>query len=181
MYTLTNDQPTKRTYTSSITGTEINTVLIYTDEDGANWWAFEDLLNIPFIRKKAAEKFTNLYGVGITKEDLEGFVQRLKTLLKSSDTEKYEKAYSEVLQLESIAANTADPVKQSLGLCAVYIMGNDERVDTFSFDIAAEKMKRWALDMGAQAFFLNWLTDGMNAYTTLYNQVSQIVLTQEKQ
>ena len=56
MYQLTNSEPTRRTYQSSITGTEITTKLIYIDGTGNAWWAFEDLLQMPFIRKKAADK-----------------------------------------------------------------------------------------------------------------------------
>lgn len=180
MYQLQQQTDTKRTYRSSITGTEVSTYLLHTGQDGANWWAFEDLLNIPFIRKKAAEKLTQLYGAGITKEDLTKIVSTLKTLLRSQDPEKYERAYSEVLQLEEITEQTADPVKQSLSLCAVYILSDDEQVDTFSSTLTRDKMEKWALQTDLQAFFLNFLTSGMNAYTTLYDSISQTALSLEK-
>ena len=180
MYEIISKTENKRVYKSSITGTEVTTICIYTNEAGEKWWAFEDLLNIPLIRKKAAEKLTNLYGAGITKDDLEAIVQRLKEILKGSDKEKYERAYSEVLQIETMMASVADPVKQSLSLCSVYILSDAEQIDVFSFNTAKEKMDNWALDLKAQSFFLQWLTDGMSAYTKLYEQVSEIVSITEK-
>lgn len=180
MYDLINASDNKRIYKSSITGTEVSTKLIHTDEGGGKWWAFEDLLNMPFIRKKAAESVTQLYGAGVTKDDLTSFVNKTKEILKSTDADKYEKAYSEVLQLEAITNQIADPVRQSLSLCTVYILADDEQIDTFTTAKAGEKMSAWTLQPELQAFFLNWLTDGMNAYTTLYGNITQIVLSQEK-
>lgn len=180
MYTLQSETDIRRSYRSSISDTEIFTNVIYTDGNGSKWWAFEDLLQIPFIRKKAAEKVSQLYGVGLTKEDLTGFTARLKTLLKSDDIEKYEKAYSEVLNMEAVTEETTDPVKQSLSLCSVYILSDNERVDTFSFQDAIEKMNTWAMDMDAQAFFLNFLTSGMNDFTKHYKSIMQIASTLQK-
>ena len=104
----------------------------------------------------------------------------MKEILKGSDKEKYERAYSEVLQIETMMASVADPVKQSLSLCSVYILSDAEQIDIFSFNTAKEKMDNWALDLKAQSFFLQWLTDGMSAYTKLYEQISEIVSITEK-
>lgn len=180
MYELHTSNNTQRTYRSSVTNTEVTTSLIYTSEDGVKWWAFDDLLSIPFIRKKAAESLTRLYGAGIEKEDLTHVVNRLKELLKSNDAEKYERSYAEVLQLEEMAEKVADPVKQSLALCPVYILADDERIDTFSSTQAKTKMERWALNLDEQAFFLEWLQDGMNAYLSLSNSITQTVLSSQE-
>jgi len=154
--------------------------MIYTDGSGNNWWAFEDLLQMPFIRKKAAEKVSQLYGVGITKEDLTGFITKIKATLRGPDAERYEKVYSEVLNLESIIESTVDPVKESLSLCTIYIMQDDERIDNFSYQQAARKIELWTLDTDAQAFFLTWLSDGMNDFTTHYRSIMQIASTLQK-
>lgn len=180
MYTLTSQNDTRRTYRSSVTGTEIFTKLIYTDESGNKWWAFEDLLQMPFIRKKASEKISQLYGIGFTKDDLSGFAGRLKTILKGSDAEKYEKAFSEVLNLETIIEENLNPVKESLSMCAIYILADEERIDTFSFAEAAKKMELWALDFDAQAFFLNFLSAGINDFTAHYRSITQIASTVQK-
>jgi hypothetical protein len=180
MYKLETETAEKRTYRSTITDTVIGTHLLHTGEDGKQWWAFDDLLQIPFIRKKAGEKVTQLYGTGLTKEDLNNFVAKTKAVLKSDDAERYEKAYSELLQLEAIVNETADPVKQSLSLCAVYILADDEQVDAFSFAAAIEKMNIWALQPDLQAFFLNWLTDGMDNFTAHYSSIMQIASTLQK-
>lgn len=180
MYTLSTATDTRRTYLSDITGTEISTKLLYTDGSGNKWWSFEDLLQMPFIRKKASEKMSQLYGVGVTKEDLTGFTTRLKATLKGSETDRYERAYSDVLQLENIISETADPVKQSLSLCTVYVLHDTERVDSFSFAEATQKMALWAIDLDAQAFFLSYVTDGINDFTKLFSSITQIASTLQK-
>jgi hypothetical protein len=180
MYQLHTSTETQRVYRSSITGTDISTSLIHTDATGNKWWAFDDLLQIPHIRKMAANNISQLYGMGFTIEDLKSFTSRLKTILRSTDQERYEKAYSELLQLESVVENNIDPVKQELGLCSVYILSDSERVDTFSTREALEKMQLWSLDLDAQSFFLNWLTDGINDYKKLYSSITQIASTMVK-
>lgn len=180
MYQLQTTTDTQRTYRSTITGTDITTSLLYTDANGQKWWAFDDLMQIPHIRKMAANNISQLYGQGFTAEDLKEFTKRVKGILKGSDTERYEKAYSEILTLESIVENNLDPVKQELGLCSVYILADDERVDTFSSRKAVEKMEVWSMDLDAQAFFLSWLSGGMNGFKTLYNDLTKIVSTSQK-
>ena len=180
MYQLQTETDTQRIYRSSITGTDISTSVIYTDATGNKWWAFDDLLQIPHIRKMAANNISQLYGMGFTVEDLKSFTGKMKGILKSTDQERYEKAYSELLQLESLVENNIDPVKQELGLCSVYIMGDKERVDTFSSREALEKMRLWALDIEAQSFFLTWLTDGINDFRKVYNSITQIASTLQK-
>lgn len=181
MYKLIKEVDNNRTYRSEITGTEIEMfVLKTTPETGEKWWAFRDLLSMPFIRKKASEKLTDLYGASITKDDIDRFVSSMKELLKSTNPEKYERAYSEILQLESLAARTADPIKQSLSLCAVYILSDIERPDTFSNKETIEKMEHWALQPELQAFFLIWLSDGMNDFTKHYSNIMAIASTLQK-
>lgn len=172
----------RRCYRSSITSTEIYTKVLYTDGSGKNWWCFEDLLQIPYIRKKAAESCSQLYGLGLTHNDLNDFIKRQKTTLKdTTDSERFERAYSQLLQMEELITETANPVKQSLSLCAVYILGEDERVDSFSIEEAISKMNLWEVDYEAQAFFLNWLAAGMSDYLKHYNSIMEIAsILQEK-
>jgi hypothetical protein len=173
MYQLHTSTDTQRTYRSTVTGTDITTSLIYTDASGNKWWAFDDLLQIPHIRKMAANNISQLYGMGFTIEDLKTFTGKMKGILRSNDQERYEKAYSELLHLESVVENNIDPVKQELGLCAVYILSDTERVDTFSSREAVTKMDLWSLDFDAQSFFLTWLTAGMNDFKKAYSSIME--------
>lgn len=174
MYELQKETKKKRTYRNTVTGTEITTSVIYTDKDGRAWWAFDDLLQIPHIRKMAASQITQLYGVGFTKKDMTEFVTSQKAILKSNDPEKYEKAFAGILSIESAVNNNLDPVKQELGLCSVYILAADERVDFFSSVQTAEKMELWSTDIDLQSFFLNWLSGGMNDFTRHYKAITTI-------
>lgn len=174
MYELISETETNRVYENKQTGTRISTSRIYVDGAGRNWWGFDDLMAIPFIRKKASEHITQQYNAGVTKKDFETFIANLKKVLKSTDPDKYEHAFAEVIRVENIMASATNPVAQSLALCTVYVMADDERPDTFDLNKASSKVADWTLDPDAQAFFLNWLTDGMNAYIALYGELSQL-------
>ena len=177
MYTLKTETESRRVYINDQTGTEVATYHLRTGEDGEKWWAFEDLMNIPFMRKAATDHIAQLYSAGVTRDDLKRFIAALKQMLKSADAEKYEKSYAEVLRVERIMETATDPVKQSLALCTVYIMRSDERVDNYDFSLASQKIQAWGMQPDLQSFFLNWLTDGMNAYTSLYATASRIAST----
>lgn len=179
MYKLKKETEGKREYENTLTGTRVTTSLIKIDQQGNKWWVFDDLLNIPFIRKKAAEHVTRLYGMGMTKSDLEDFITEQKETLRGSDEDKYEQLYARLLHLESMMKGT-DPIKQSLGLCTVYFLKDDESIDTWSMDVATEKMKLMEFNQELQAFFLNELTVGMGNLTQLYKSISQIALMGSK-
>jgi hypothetical protein len=171
MYELQKKTDTKRTYRSTITGTEISTYFLCKSESGVGYWAFEDLLSIPFIRKKAAESITNLYGINLSETDIDAFILKLKETIKSSDSEKYEKAYSQLLNFEALKNQTVDSNKQSLSLCAVYILADDETIDTFSQTKTMEKIANWTLEPKLQSFFLTWLNEATAAYTAISNNI----------
>ena len=177
MYQLTAQTDKNRTYKNTQTGTEVKTSLKFVDDDGNGWWAFDDLFAIPAIRKIASQKIAQLYGIGVTVEDIKTFLEKHKQTLKGTAADKYERAYADVLNFETIVDQTADPIKQSLALCTVYVLSDDERIDTFSMQDAAEKMKLWSLKPDVQAFFLSWWMDGINPYMNLSVKPSPIALT----
>ena len=177
MYQLKSETETSRTYQNIQTGTQITTSVKYTDGDGHKWWAFDDLFAIPAIRKIAAQKISQLYGVGVTMEDITAFLEKHKATLQSTVADKYERAYADVLNFENIVTQTADPVKQSLALCTIYVLADGEQIDAFSMQDAAQKMGEWALKPDVQAFFLSWWMDGINPYMQLLRKASPTAST----
>lgn len=173
MWVLQGENNGKRTYISSVTGTEIKTSVIYTDGGGRKWYGFDDLMQIPYGRKLASNTMSQMYGAGLSAGDIQNYAASMKTILRSNDADKYEKAFAQVLALESIAENNLTPLKQELGLCTIYILAEDERIDYYDSNIAAEKMAQWGLDSDAIVFFLEWFTNGMIYYKALYSQVSE--------
>lgn len=152
----------------------MSTTELYKDAQGNRWFAFDDLFTLPFIRHFAAKKIIDLYGSGLSIEDVRGHTQQLKALLRSNDAEKYEKAYAEVLRIEQLADTMADPVKQSMGLCTVYLLLNDEQVDVYSQATVNVKMTLMAADLQAQAFFLRWWTDIIQSSGRVLKGLSKI-------
>lgn len=150
-----------RTYRSETSGTEISTYLLKQDRNGNKWWAFEDLYGVPFIRTMAANKIVKLYGNDLTLEDILAHTKEMKAFLKSNDPEKYEKTYAKILELESLSNSMADPVKQCIGLCTLYVLLNDERPDAYVQTEQSMKMSLLALDIDLQTFFLRWWTEVM--------------------
>lgn len=171
-------QPTPaRIYSNAQTGTELVTYQLYQDKAGNTWWTFEDLFTLPFIRQLAAKRVIDLYGNGLALADIKAHTTQLKGLLKSNDAERYERAYAKVLELENLSEQTADPVRQCIGLCTVYLLLNDERPDVWTTAEQSVKMSHLALDLDAQAFFLRWWTDIMRHSGKVLKGLSQIVST----
>lgn len=175
MFVLNKEEGNKRWFLNKTTGTEISCSMVYEDMQKNKWWVFDDLFTIPFIRQFAAKKAIDLYGVGLQLDDILIYTKEIKSILKGADAEKYEKAYSKLLELESISQSAADPIKQSLGLCTVYTLLNDERPDVYNNNDISLKMSLLSLDINAQVFFLNWWTATIEKYGIALSTISQTV------
>jgi hypothetical protein len=166
-----------RIYRNTMTESEVTTYLLYTDKQKNSWWTFEDLFALPFIRQLAAKKVLDLYGHGLALEDVKTITSQMKSLLKSDSPERYEKTYAKVLELENLTETMADPVKQCIGLCTVYLLLNDEQPDVWTNHWSAQKMTLLSLDIASQAFFLSWWTGIMRLSGSVLKGLSQIAST----
>lgn len=176
----TKDDGKTRIYMQEKTGTECRTDLIYEDANGHKWWGFYNLHNIPVLRKMQAESVTNLFQIGLTKADISEWITRSKTIIRSSSPEKYEELYALILEKEKQVSVLADPLKMYLGVATLYVLADDERIDYFTMENTDTKMKMWAEDPLASAFFLNWVSSLTQRYYEALNKVSQIVSTKEE-
>lgn len=166
-----------KVYENSQTGTSLTLYHLYTDRSGQKWWAFEDLFTLPFVRQLAAKKVIDLYGHGLTLDDIRAYSTNIKGLLKGNDPEKYEKIYAKMLEFDTLAETMADPVKQCIGLCTLYILMDGEKPDAYDQHLQRNKMSYLAVDLDAQAFFLNWWTGVMRHSGTVLKGLSKIAST----
>jgi hypothetical protein len=177
----TEDQPinnvsTKvRRYKNTLTGNELSTYLLKTDKSGNQWWSFVNLFELPFVRQLAAKKVLDLYGHGLSLEDVKTITGALKATLRSDSPEKYDLAMAKVLELEGLTETMSDPVKQCMGLCTVYLLLNDEQPDAYLQSYTNQKMTFMALDADLQAFFLRWWTEVMRSSGQVLSGFSRIV------
>lgn len=174
-----NNKPTPaRKYKNKTTGTEITTHMVFKDKFGNQWWIFEDLFQLPFVRQFVSKQVLEMYGNGVTMFDIRQWAATQKASLKNqADPERYERCYGQVLELEALAERVADPIRQCMGLTTVYVLFNDERPDVYSNEVQAQKMTAMANDLDLQGFFLNWLTGIMARYGKLFSGLSQIAST----
>jgi hypothetical protein len=149
--------------------------MVYVDKEENKWWSFQDLTAIPYTRNFAATKISSLYALGLSKDDLTGFISKQKATLKSNDPEKYEKAFAQVLDFESKASNATDAVKQMSSLVCVYFTLNDELIDSFDGTLQAKKMSLLEADPEMHSFFLSLQMSLTEHYLTSLNLISQIV------
>jgi hypothetical protein len=170
-----NGSPTKvRVYRNTTTDTVVETYLLLKDPQGNLWWTFLDLFSLPFIRQLAAKKVLDLYGHGLRIEDIKAITSQVKATLRSDSPEKYDLAMAKVLELENLTDATADPVKQCIGLCTVYLLLNEESPDVWTNTESSAKMGLLSLDASLQAFFLNWWTGVMRRSGLLLKGLSRI-------
>lgn len=168
-----------RTYLNE-QGSEVKTYLIYTDENKNKYWGFIDLYKIPIIRVVMSRHISDLFNVGLSLKDILKWVAEEKALLKSNDPEKYEKLYSLILEKERIAKFTADPIRQNLAVCTVYVLEDEERIDYFNEDLAEQKLKVWMAFPIMVAFFLSWHTEAIGRYMKTLEKISTIASKLEK-
>lgn len=165
----------QRTYKNTLTGNTITTELLKEDRYGNRWWTFQDLYTLPLIRQMATAKISRLFGSDLLLEDVLTISKEGKDLCKSTAQDKYERIYSKWLELESLASAMADPVKQYIALCTVYLMLNDEGPDQYSQAQQNKKMELLALDLELQTFFLTWWSEVMSRYGKDYKGLTPIV------
>jgi hypothetical protein len=178
MWQLKSEHENKRTYINTSTGSQSVQTMVYRDKDGNKWYSFDDLTAMPYTRSFAATKITSLYALGLSKDDLTGFISQQKTFLKSTDAEKYEKAYANVLDFENKASNATDAIKQMTSLVCVYFTLNDEPIDSFDNNLQIKKMSLLEADIEMHSFFLKHQIAITERYSQFLNQLSQIASQQ---
>jgi hypothetical protein len=156
-------------------GSETKVSKIYTTQDGKDWFGFVDLSKIPYIRIAYSKHIMDLFNLGMGLKDLLEWADNMKQIIRSEDPEKYEKLYSLILEKEKLAKFTADPIKQHLALCTVYIIAEDERIDYFDEGVAEQKMKLWSADPEAITFFLSWHNERIQDYLNFFKKISRTV------
>ncbi len=176
MWQLISDNTDKRIYSNPATGSKINMNMVYIDKDSNKWWLFDDLTAMPYTRQFAATKVSSLYALGLTKDDLSVHVNGLKTILKSDDPEKYEKAYANIIEFESKANVATDAIKQMSALVPVYFTFNDEDIDSFENNLQIRKMSLLEADSTMHSFFLNLQLTATERFLQVSKMLSQIVL-----
>jgi hypothetical protein len=174
MWQLKSEQENKRIYTNPTTGSECSQTMCYTDKDGNKWYSFDDLTAIPYTRNFAATKISSLYSLGLSKDDLSNHVTGLKTILKSTDKDKYEKAYANLLDFESKANNATDAIKQMSSLVCVYFTINEEPIDSFDQALQMKKMGLLEADIDMHSFFLQRQIERTEHYITSLDIISKI-------
>lgn len=175
MWKLNNETGDIRTYSNSATGSKCETKKVYQDKEGNSWFMFSDLMTIPYTRNFAATKISSLYALGLSKDDLFGFINTLKQLSKSNDGEKYEKIYAATLDFENKANNATDAVKQMSSLVCVYFLLNEEGIDSFDGALQSKKMVLLEADTDMHAFFLTMQIEATERYQAHSNLLLQIV------
>jgi hypothetical protein len=83
MWQLKVDQDNKRRFQNSATGSQCTQTMVYTDKEGNKWYSFDDLTAIPYTRNFAATKISSLYALGLSKDDLTGFISKQKAVFKA--------------------------------------------------------------------------------------------------
>lgn len=165
-----------KVYKNSLTGSHVVTYLLHTDRAGNKWWTWENLFDLPMIRQMAARNVIELYGAGLSLQDITAKVNEMKLIVKNDkDPERYEKVYAKLLEMDNLARTTGDVAVQSMGLCTVYLMLNDELPDVYNQSEQALKFTALSVDIGNQAFFLNWWVGIIEHYGNLLKGISRIV------
>lgn len=163
-----------KVYKNTLTGSEVTIYHLYKDKFENDWWTFLDLYQLPLVRQMSAKRVLDIYGNGLSLDDVKAITGQLKTLLRGNDPEKNDRLMGKILELENLTETMADPVKQCMGLCTVYLMLNSEVPDVWNNNVMSQKMTIMAADVATQSFFLNWWTEVMEHYGMALKGLSRI-------
>lgn len=175
MWELQSEAENKRIYFNSATGSRSTQTQVKVDKDGNSWWQFDNLMELPYTRNFQAAKISSLYALGLSRNDLDNHIGRLKKILKSTDQDKYEQAYAEVLSFESKASTATDAIKQMSSLVCVYFTLNNELIDGWDQATQIRKMAMLEADVELHTFFLTKQIELTEHYIQSLNLLSQIV------
>lgn len=181
MWQLLKTENDIRTYSNSATGSKCETKKVYTDKEGNSWYLFQDLMMLPHTRQMLTLKISSLYALGLSKDDLFGYINGVKTLAKSNDSEKYEKIYAITLDFQNKAETATDAVKQMSSLACVYFLLNDEEIDGWDNNLQSKKMAILTADEKMHSFFLDLQISAIERYRNHSNLISQIVFPSLKE
>ncbi len=179
MWELQSESANKRIYFNQATGSRSTQTQIKVDKDKNSWWQFDNLMELPYTRNFQAAKISSLYALGLSRDDLHNHIGRLRKILKSTDPEKYEQAYAEVLDFETKVNSATDAIKQMSALVCVYFTLNDEAIDGWDAQLQIKKMALLEADVEMHSFFLTKQIEITERYTQSLNLLSQIVSPQE--
>lgn len=179
MWQLKKDENNKRIYINSVTGSACTQTMCYTDKEGNKWYQFDDLMSLPYTRNFAATKISSLFAIGLSKDDLNSHIDGMKSILKSNDKDKYEKAYALILDFENKANNATDAIKQMSSLACIYFTINDESIDGFDNNLQIKKMSLMEADLEMHSFFLKQQITATENYMKSLTILSKIALPSE--
>ena len=138
----------------------VSTRLIYKDLQGNEYFEFVNLADVPQTRMVWAARSVRHFEMNLTRSSLNSLMKRL--IQTPGDSAKNAIA-AEVMDRTNFCAE----FETSLEIAFPYFLLNEEKPNTFDFQIQSQKKQLWLEDSESCAFFLSGVFQFIEPYSQL--------------
>jgi hypothetical protein len=147
----------KLVYVNNNTGEQCSLSRVYTHPELGKFYAFDNLLQMPYQRKYIFDLAQQYERVGMEKNELDTRLSEIQELCRIKKEGFEFEVYSIAQFIRSSIKDMWDFEKTSMLIAAMVIVQPDENIAIFDQQQAERKIALWRRDKTMLAFFLNIL------------------------
>lgn len=168
-------------YTNSNTGERVQWSKIYTHAELGNFYAVDNILEMPFSRKHIFDLAQQMERIGIEKQEMQEKMQQIMDLCKEKKPGYELDVYTIANNINNTLKDSWDYEKTAMLVCSLIIIQENEVIDTFNQDEAIKKINLWSKDKHMMGFFLSIANLRCNILTSSLEQSIQASLPNQFQ
>lgn len=155
MWIQTNKTDQALTFTNNQTGEQISCGKIYDHSELGKFYAFDNILQMPFSRKYVFDLAQQMEKIGIEKDELADKMKTMMELIRKREQGFELEVYSIANIVHDHVKGVWDYQKTALMVASVIIIQEGENIGHFSQQDAERKIDAWRRDAAMLGFFLN--------------------------
>lgn len=142
-------------YVNANTGEQVNCSKVYTHAELGNFYAFDNIMQMPYQRKYIFDLAQTMEKIGMDKEELQVKISSILDLCREKKQGWELDVYATAQHIEATLKNAWDYQKTAMLICAMVIIQEDENIGLFDQGEAEVKIKTWSKDKNMLGFFLS--------------------------
>jgi hypothetical protein len=168
-------------YVNTNTGEQVNCGRIYTHPELGNFYAFDNIMQMPYQRKYIFDLAQTMEKIGMDKDELKDKVENIMNLCKEKKQGWELDVYATAQHIDATLKNAWDYQKTAMLICAMVVIQEGENIGMFDQGEAEAKIKSWSKDKSMLGFFLSIvnqrcsiLTGFLDRSTPMFSQAGNL-------
>lgn len=154
-WTLSNKSNTGLTYTNNLTGESCSLSKIWSHNELGDFYAFDNLMSMPYQRKYIFDVAQQMERIGIDKEEMISSMTDIMNLCKEKKPGFEMDVFAKAQLIQSTLKDGWDYEKTAMLTCAMIIVQEGDIIDTFNQEEAVKRLNLWSKDKPMMGFFLS--------------------------